>query len=335
MKEILLTVIVPCYNGGKFIERCVNSIRNQTYKNIEIIIIDDGSIDNSFSLCKNLALNDERIRVVHQNNQGSSLARKKGIDLSTGNYITFVDTDDWIHPRMYEFMIKGIINEDAEIAQCGVCNAYFKSNQQIELKNRYYSKINDKYQKYNRIESTLKILDDKEWHSYMWNKIYKRELFHDVQFPIGRFLDDDLSIMHQIFHKVNTTIYFQSEFYYYLQGSVTQERNDKSYAKKIMDRCEARWERYLFTKEHQEYSPMLNKMHNIFISVSIAGLRWAVIHPNYFPPIYISNMYNRIIESPLPINKQMNEYFSLGKKVEFFILNLSPRLHRFLIKLFF
>lgn len=334
MCEVLLSVIVPCYNGERFIERCITSVLNQTYKNIEIIIVNDGSTDNSKNIIDKISLNDNRIIVVHQNNQGSSRTRKIGIEKSSGNYITFVDIDDWIHPNMYEFMMNGIIKENADIAQCGVCDVFIK-NEALEFKHRRYNEINGTYQKYNKLEGILRILDDKEWQSYMWNKIYKKELFKNIVFPIGRFQDEDLSIMHQIFHNANISIYFQSEFYYYLQGGVTQDKNDKNKAKNIIDRCNARWERFVFTKEHKDYYPMLNKMHNIFLSVSIAGLRYAIKYPLYFSVQDLNDIYLRIKKNPLCLRKQMKEYFSLKKRIELYLLLYFPSLYKRIIKLLF
>lgn len=328
----LLSVIIPCYNGEKCIKKCIHSIMQQTYRNLEILIIDDGSTDNSYQICSEIAKDDSRIQVIRQENQGSSLTRRNGINLSKGKYVTFVDADDWVHPQMYEFMMDGIIQENADIAQCGVCNAFIQPDGQIQLKHRHSSEISNHYQTYNRIDGVLKILDDKDWQSYMPNKIYKKELFQHIEFPVDRFLDEDLSIMHQIFHEAHTSIYFPSEFYYYLQGSVTQVKNDKNKAKKIIDRCNARYERYLFTKGHTEYHPILTKMHNIFLSVNLAGLRWAIQHPAYFSKQDIEKIKRRILENPLPINKQMNEFFSLAKKIEYMLFKSTPSIYRLIIK---
>lgn len=332
MNNITLSVIIPCYNGEKYIKKCIHSIMQQTYKSLEIIVIDDGSTDNSYQICSEIAKDDSRIQVIHQENKGLPATRKIGINISHGFYVTFVDADDWIHPQMYEYMMNGIIQENADIAQCGVCDAFTLPNGQIQLKHRYCSEINNHYQSYDRIGGVLKILDDKEWRSYTPNKIYKKELFKHIEFPVGRFLDEDLSIMHQIFHKAHTSIYFPSEFYYYLQGSVTQVKNDKNKAKKIIDRCNARYERYLFTKEHTEYHPMLTKMHNIFLSVSLAGLRWAIQHPENFSKQDIENIKRRILENPLPTNKQMNEFFSFAKKIEYMLFKSTPSIYQLIVK---
>lgn len=333
MEDILLSVIVPCYNGEKYIKKCLNSIIKQTFSNLEIIIIDDGSTDNTFSICKNIAQQDARIQIFHQDNKGLPATRKIGVNISKGAYVTFVDADDWIHPQMYEIMMQGIIQENADIAQCGVCNAFMQPDKHILLKHKYCDKISNKYQVYNKKDGTLKILDDKEWHSYMWNKIYKKDILKNINFPIGRFLDEDLSVMHQIFHQANSSIYFSSEFYYYLQGSVTQIKDNKNKAKKILDRCEARWERYMFTKEHKEYDSMINKMQNIFLSVSLTSLRWAYRHPEYFSHQDIENLKQRIFSNPLPINKQMDEYFSFEKKIEYILFKTTPFFYQKILKL--
>lgn len=333
MNDPLLSVIVPCYNGEKFIKKCIDSIIKQTYVNLEILIIDDGSTDNSYQICMTLAEHDPRIRIIHQENKGSSLTRKIGVENVNGDYVTFVDADDWIHPQMYEFMMKGMLREDADIAQCGVCNVLSLPNGQYQLKHRKCSVITDEYQTYNRIDGTLRILSDVEWQSYVWNKIYKKELFKNVIFPIGRFLDEDLSIMHQLYHQADKSIYFLSEFYYYLSGSLTQPKNDKHFAKKIIDRCNARWERYLFTKEHKEYSSMLNKMHNIYISVTLAAIRWDAKHPGNISQHDIDIFKERIKNNPLSLKKQMKEFFSLGKKVEYQLFRRIPALYEGLLQI--
>lgn len=332
MKHPLLSVIIPCYNSEKYIEKCLDSIISQTYNNLEIIVINDGSVDNSAEVCENIAHKDNRISIIYQQNQGVSLTRQNGIKIAKGEYITFVDSDDWIHPRMYEIMMNGILKEKADIAQCGVCNVYCLPNQKIEFKHRKYNLITDSYKKYNKIEGVLKILDDTEWQSYMPNKIYKKTLFSNIIFPTNRILDEDLSIMHQIFHEANYSIYFKSEFYFYRQGSLTQIFNDKNKAKKIIDRCTARWERYLFTKKHKEYISELNKMHNIFISVSLSGIRWAIRHPQYFIQEDIENLKQRIVKNPLTLHQQMKEYFSPMKQIEYFIFKKVPWLYLILIK---
>lgn len=117
-KNPLVSIIVPVYNLAPYIEKCIQSIQEQTYKNLEIIVIDDGSTDDSSRICDKIAVNDKRIKVIHQNNLGVVMARKKGVELAKGKYISFVDGDDWIEPEMFKFMLTNI--GQAEIFSLGV-----------------------------------------------------------------------------------------------------------------------------------------------------------------------------------------------------------------------
>ena len=118
-QDILISVIVPVYNADKYLVRCVDSILNQTYSNLEIILVDDGAKDNSGAMCDDFARKDARIRVIHKENGGLSSARNAGIDIAKGEYFGFVDSDDWIEPEMYETMLTLARKNDAELVVAG------------------------------------------------------------------------------------------------------------------------------------------------------------------------------------------------------------------------
>ena len=120
LKKNKISVIVPAYNVEKYIEQCLNSISNQTYRNLEIIVINDGSTDRTREIIENLSIKDQRIRVINQENKGLVLTREVGIKLSTGEYITFVDGDDTIKNDMYERLINNLLKYDADISHCGM-----------------------------------------------------------------------------------------------------------------------------------------------------------------------------------------------------------------------
>lgn len=329
----LLSVIVPCYNMELYLERCVKSILEQTYSNLEILLIDDGSTDMTPLLCDGLYENNkEKIRVIHQTNQGLSKTREIGINHSTGNFVTFVDADDWIHPEMYSIMMNGMLKENVDISQCGVCDVFTPHGFQFILKHRKTENIDCTYSKYDKTQGVLKILDDCDWYSYMWNKIYRKHLFDDITFPIGRGLDEDLSIQHQLFHKASSSIYFESEFYFYLHrpGSICSATDVQSVAKKIIDRNSARWERYLFTLNHEEYHAMLEKMQNIFVSVCLAGLRMVIKNPDLFPENYWNDERTKV--QSIPLKKKMKEYFSTQKRIEYFLFTHLPFIYKLIIK---
>ena len=122
--EKTISVIVPIYNVEKYLDRCLKSIINQTYKNLEIILIDDGSPDNCGTICDEYAKKDNRIKVVHKDNGGLVKARNTGLDIATGEYISFIDPDDWIELNMYEEMIKIADETNTDIVRCG----YYRDN---------------------------------------------------------------------------------------------------------------------------------------------------------------------------------------------------------------
>lgn len=141
MSESLISVIVPVYNAEKYIEKCVASIRAQTYRNLEIILVDDGSCDRSGELCEAFALEDSRIVVIRKENGGVASARNAGLDAMHGDYVGFVDADDWIDPEMYEVLLQRMIAENAQISCCGTAlvtgegkiTGYFEADLNVQL----------------------------------------------------------------------------------------------------------------------------------------------------------------------------------------------------------
>ena len=169
----LLSVIIPVYNAEKYIEDCLESIIKQTYKNLEIILVDDGSTDNSYKLCENYMSKDNRIKVFHKENGGVSSARNLGIDNASGEYITFVDIDDSLSADMYEKMMTKLISEKADICVC---------NYQEVLKNKkVLSKHDYSFGCFEKEEVLRGYLNDK-FSPYVWDKIYKLNIVKENKF---------------------------------------------------------------------------------------------------------------------------------------------------------
>lgn len=122
--EHLISVIVPIYNVEKYVKKCIESIINQTYRNIEIILVDDGSIDKSGEICDEYSFRDNRIKVLHQRNRGPAAARKEGVLLATGKYIGYVDGDDWIEPDMYKNLLDYACRYDVDVVESGVIDSW-------------------------------------------------------------------------------------------------------------------------------------------------------------------------------------------------------------------
>ena len=167
----LLTIIIPVYNTEKYLERCVESVRNQTYDNLEIILIDDGSTDASGGICDRLAEEDGRIVVLHKKNGGQSSARNMGLDIATGELIGFVDSDDYIVPDMYETLYNLMNEYEAEISCCNFEKRGLKGHEE------YNSDVLDEVSVFSREESLKTLLECKRIAYVVWNKLYKRKTF--------------------------------------------------------------------------------------------------------------------------------------------------------------
>ena len=233
----LISIIVPIYNVENYLERCLDSILKQTYKKIEIILVDDGSTDKSGTICDEYAKKDNRIKVIHKKNGGLSDARNHGLAIATGDYIGFVDSDDYIAEDMFETLYN--LNEE------------FKSDISIVSYYEYYNgkliSVRDSEQKIsmNKVEAIKELLIDTRIQSYAWNKLFKKDLFKDLNFPTGKNFEDIATTL-LLFEKANKVVLFESPKYYYLRrdDSIIGVRNTKTYT----DYLEVIYDKYLYLK---------------------------------------------------------------------------------------
>lgn len=241
----LISIIVPVYNVKNYLEKCLQSICGQTYKNLEIILIDDGSSDGSGELCDLFAQRDGRIRVIHQTNAGQSAARNRGLAIAQGELLGFVDSDDWIEPDMYEFLYRLLKENEADISICSHCRD--KDGGSVV---KYAS---GKQFVFTRDEGIRALAVDKHIRNYVWDKLYKRCLFSDIAFPLNRIFED-IAISYQVFYKAENIVMRDLPKYHYVirEGSAMQgkynpqkeyqlflavcEQNDFILAKGIWDR---------------------------------------------------------------------------------------------------
>lgn len=178
--EKLISVIIPIYKVEDFLDECIASVVGQSYKNLEIILVDDGSPDNCPVICDEWALKDLRIKVIHKLNGGLSDARNVGIAVASGDYISFVDSDDWIDPKMYEMMMSAIETENADICSCGIMASYANKQEQLKI----HSVVGNSEDILNMIYS------DTAYPVATWNKLYRRELWDEFCFPVGKICED-------------------------------------------------------------------------------------------------------------------------------------------------
>lgn len=226
--NIAISVIVPVYNVEKWLDRCINSILLQSFKNFELLLVNDGSTDNSIEICNNYLKSDERISVFNKKNGGLSDARNYGLSYAKGKYIVFVDSDDYIQENYLFELYHGIHDNDAEVAVCGY-NTVTETGMNID---------NIIFPNKNNIISGQKLLKlaylkNGFVYQVVWNKIYNRNLFEKMEFQKGRYYEDEYLLV-PLFWKISKVALIDKCLYNYVQrsGSITSSSLSR---KKIYD----------------------------------------------------------------------------------------------------
>ncbi len=208
MESKLISVIVPVYKVEKYLCRCIDSILNQTYKNLEIILVDDGSPDSCGNICDDYALRDSRIKVVHKENGGLSSARNAGIDIAEGEYLSFIDSDDYIAPEFIERLYKLCIDNNADIAQC----AFLSTDKDDE--------------KWDNLSTFTKVFTNEEMLYNLYNqlyvptvvavtKLYKKTVFDNVRFPFKKVYEDEATSYKLIYNAKRIVVVDEKLYFYY------------------------------------------------------------------------------------------------------------------------
>ena len=223
MKNDLISIIVPVYNVEKYLEKCINSILNQTYKNIEIILIDDGSTDNSGKICDDFSLRFKNIFAFHKINGGSSSARNYGIKKANGNYIMFVDSDDWIDNDMVEFLYNNLKENNCDISISGRYINYENGVQIIS------SARNEKFV-FTPEQAVIALNSYQHFDSSACDRMFNINLFDDIEFPVGKKCED-IYVMYKLLLKSKRTVYWSLPKYHYFQrpNSVSRNNNFEDY----------------------------------------------------------------------------------------------------------
>ncbi len=233
MQELLISVIVPVYKVEKYLNRCVNSIINQIYKNLEIILIDDGSPDKCPYICDEWSKRDSRIKVLHKQNGGLSDARNAGLKIATGEFIGFVDSDDWIAPEMYERLLTAIIKDQSDIAECNV-KMVWKNNLQSKMLLQQNNCV------LKRDEAQLELLNESKLKQPVWNKLYKKDIIRGIHFEKGKYHEDVFWSFQAIGNARSVSIIDYIGYFYWQHGeSIMGEK----YSLKRLDAVEGKCNR--------------------------------------------------------------------------------------------
>lgn len=198
-----ISVIIPIYKVENYLKECLNSVVNQTYTNLEIILVDDGSPDNCPQICEDYASKDKRIKVIHKENGGLSSARNAGLEIATGEYIAFVDSDDWLELDMYELLLDELLKSNADVS---ICNPIFEGKGKNNLCSNRTRVIDNKEEIFSLLTSNIRF--------EVWNKLFRKTVVSDTRFIIGQ-VYEDLNFDRNVFSQVNRIVYIDKSKYHY------------------------------------------------------------------------------------------------------------------------
>lgn len=261
----LISVIVPVYKVEPYLDRCIRSLVGQTYENLEILLVDDGSPDRCGEICDGWAEKDSRIRVLHKKNGGLSDARNAGMAAATGTLIGFVDSDDWVEPDMFQLLHARLTESDSDIAACGIV-LDFEDGASSRMLTMAGDAVLDTR------ESLMALIDNSRLQQPVCNKLYKREQIKDIPFPVGKCHEDNFWT-YQAIARAKRVCVFDTPCYHYLQhgGSIMGSK----FSLKRLDALEAELEMLAFLREC--YPDLANfgvaEAYMLYIGLMQGGLR--------------------------------------------------------------
>ncbi len=224
----LVSVVIPIYKVEEYLRECIDSVISQTYKNLEIILVDDGSPDNCPAICDEYAEKDNRIKVIHKENGGLSDARNAGIKIATGEYISFIDSDDYISNNFIQSLLYSLIVSDSDISICKYIK--FTNELNVSICNKFSISCESP------VDSLYKLYSQNEYIVYtvVWNKMYKKSLFNDIWFPVGKIHEDEFTT-YKLLSSAKKVAYIDAGLYYYRQreSSIMGNETEKNLFLKI------------------------------------------------------------------------------------------------------
>lgn len=304
-----ISVIVPIYNVEKYIKECIESILNQTFKDFELLLVNDGSTDDSPTICKYYEKLDSRVKVINKQNGGLSDARNTGIDVAKGKYLTFIDGDDFIAEDTLETMYNAINKTDIKIAVCNMVR-YYEDGETED----FYRPSEEKV--FLKGDDRFKTLAQPS----VCNKMFKAELFEKIRFPYRKYYEDTF-VYHELLMQTNVVVLIGKDSYYYRcrRGSIL----DGGYSKKYFDFIEAVYLRAIFLDRNNVheyadeaylylYSSLVNAYNTLSNSEEDLSELFDIAQDRY------NKSFKRIIK---------DKHFGLKQKVRFILLRYSPKLH--------
>lgn len=314
MEKTLISVIVPIYNMEQYLKRCVESILKQTYKNLEIILVDDGSTDSSPKMCDEYTKVDERIKVYHKENGGLSDAKNFGLKKATGEYVGFVDSDDWIEEEMYETMYSELKETKSNIVICGRYIEYeggetkkwYNNNKLVMEKEQSLIYLNSFY----------------NFDMSSCDKLYERRIFDNIEFPYKKKCEDAY-VTYLLFDKADRVTYIPKCFYHYFQRDGSISRNSGI----NMDYIYAAEEQLEFFKTKYPSIKYIAETNYVF---SIKAIFQSAIERNS----KLTNEFNIKKREVKKYYKSIlsNKYINIKKKITYMLFAFAPLIYKFLLR---
>lgn len=313
--DCTISVIVPVYNSEKYLKRCIDSILNQTYKAIELILVDDGSPDNCGKICDEYAKKDKRVRVIHKTNAGVSAARNSGLEIALGNYATFVDSDDYIEPEMYGNMMEKVHQYNCDVVMCD-CIKDFTDHSEIythDIRAGFY----DKEQLVNEYYPHLLMMENVEYPATISNCLilFNRNKLGNLRYVVGVRYSEDLLFGAQLVYNTDSFYYMKEQAYYHYYMNPTSATHKFTVDKwndyktlhfeinKYFSECES------FDFSHQIDLCLLffvyNSVSNIFSADNLEREKKFEIVKNILGDNEVRRMFSNIKVLKLPISKKL------------------------------
>lgn len=320
MKNDLISIVVPIYNVEKYLNRCIDSVINQTYKNLEIILVDDGSNDNSGMICDQYAKKDKRIRVIHQDNAGQAAARNLGIELARGKYLAFVDSDDYITLDYIEYLYNLLIKYNADMS---ICSYRIITNKKIVDAKQDYFEL-----EYNTSNCLNDMLLSRNLTVSPCMKLYKKDLIKNIKFPVGKICEDNGTTYKFIASSKKIIYGNKANYNYYRRNGSTM---NQSFSPKYFD---------ILEMTDIMSNDLTNNYKDIIDAINFKNMevRFTVLRK-----IAESNNYNLYRNEVLRIKKELITYYksinnkqilSLKDKVGYYSLRLSFKIFSLFWKLY-
>lgn len=326
-----ISIIVPIYNVENYLCKCVDSLINQSYKNLEIILVDDESPDNCGQICDEYKLKDDRIIVIHQKNKGLSGARNSGLEIATGDYISFVDSDDWVGKEMYEVMLNLLLKHDLDIVECGINETGFET----EYNNPDLRMVFE-----NPIEALQRIIKNSDFS--VWRRLYRKEIIKDARFVLNRTSEDVYFVVENI-PKIKKMGYFGYPFYNYRPNPTSITKSPYNF-KRFDDSISASFylEKELMPlifnnsdrQQGGKYQELLTVVENFILNELAYHYKMLNYYPNVDPKYVHRKKLKKLIDKNYFNSKSHDSYLKLANLLSVTSFEVLINLNKFRHKIF-